>query len=248
MSGPAVTPAGSWPDPAAAPVVLDHVLIVVHHLQKAMDDYAALGFRARRTPAAAGTEAAVVELADGTSLRLQAWLRPAPDDSAWRRLDRCGEGIAGYALAPQRAMPASPTAHANGAIGIESLAIAVRDVAAELTRFRTLAPVGAAGAHVGLAIALPVTGTRIGMVELGDNTLVLMAPGVGTGPLPGEHPLALRLASAGEGPYALVLRTREAVPWTLDLGLSHGAAIELVPAPQPTGPSGPRSLAAMVGG
>ena len=230
-------------------LALDHVLIAVHSLQQAMDDYAALGFRVRRhTSDSVGTQTASVDFADGTRLQLLAWTTAAPDDIRWRHLHQRGEGIAAYGVAPPRTGAPPAVTHGNGAIGIEALAIAVTDVDAELARFQALVSAGVGRTHVGQAVSLPLAGSRLGTVQLGASSLLLLSPRAGANPMLGEHPLALRLAACGEGPYGLVLRSRQAEPWTVDLRLSHGAAIEFVPSASDAHASAPQRPAATVGG
>ena len=229
------------------PLVLDHVLIAVHALPAAVDNFAALGFRVRRGPTDSATERASIAFADGARLELLAWSAPAPQDARWRRLQQHGEGIVDYALTTQQAAVAAADVHGNGALGVESLAIAVHDVDAERARLRTLAGAGDPGMHLGAALALPVVGTRLATVQLAGSALLLMAPRTGSLPIPEEHPLALRLAACGEGPYAVVLRTHGGPAWTADLRLAHGAALEFAPVASQPAPIAPPSTA-MVGG
>jgi len=110
--------------------------------------------------------------------------------------------------------------HANGATGIASLAIAVRDLDASVARWRALL---GDGAQVRQA-ALPGSGTRLALVALGGTTLVLLSPHE---PQASES-LARRLAGRGEGPYALVLATRDPAfaGTAADAVRAHGAVIE----------------------
>ena len=228
------------------PLLLDHVLIAVHTLPAAMDNFAALGFRVRRGRTDAASERASMAFGDGTRLELVAWTAPATDDARWRRLQQYGEGIVDYGLATRPVDASTADVHGNGAVGVESLAIAVHDVDAERARLRSLAGAGDIGVHLGAALTLPVAGTRLATVQLASSALLLMAPRAG-GPLAQqEHPLALRLAAWGEGPYALVLRTQGGPAWTADLRLAHGASLEFAPGmAQPVATS---ASVAMVGG
>lgn len=112
--------------------------------------------------------------------------------------------------------------HANGALGVSSLAIAVFDLDTSLLRWRALL----GDAAVGQAVAVPGGDARIAVVQLGATTLILSSPRGARGEA--GSPLAQRLATRGEGPYALVLRTGDAGQSgaALDLGRSHGAVIE----------------------
>jgi catechol 2,3-dioxygenase-like lactoylglutathione lyase family enzyme len=80
---------------------IDHVVILVHDLATAMDDYAALGFTV--TPggvhADGATHNALVAFADGSYLELIAFRRAAPDHIWWRHTTN-GEGLIDFALLP----------------------------------------------------------------------------------------------------------------------------------------------------
>jgi catechol 2,3-dioxygenase-like lactoylglutathione lyase family enzyme len=129
--------------------------------------------------------------------------------------------------------------HANGALGVASLAIAVRDLDATLARYRALlgtVPVDA-DTHIGEPVAVPGSNVRVAIVTLGGSVLVLSsprenAPDVPDAPHVGEggrnDALGQRIAARGEGPYALVLHTeRPQSTGTFDLARAHGALIEL---------------------
>jgi catechol 2,3-dioxygenase-like lactoylglutathione lyase family enzyme len=124
--------------------------------------------------------------------------------------------------------------HANGALGIGTLALAVDDLDATLARYGALLGGDAAGtgaARVGTPVSLPGAGARLAVIALAHGALVLSAPrdAVG-GP---SSALAQRLASRGAGPYALVLRTSDASATgaVLDAARTHGASIEFEPVP-----------------
>lgn len=113
--------------------------------------------------------------------------------------------------------------HANGALGVSSLAIAVHDLDATLSRYRALLGEGDA---VGPAVVLPGSGVRVAVVRIGGSSLVLSSPRDPAGGPSG--PLAQRLATWGEGPYAFVLRNADAQRSgdALDAARAHGALIE----------------------
>jgi catechol 2,3-dioxygenase-like lactoylglutathione lyase family enzyme len=109
-------------------------------------------------------------------------------------------------------------AHANGVSGVANLTVVVADLGASVSRYRAL--LGASEREVSHSAQLE--GARQAVFALGDTTLTLAAPEPGS-----RTPLAKRLATAGEGPFALTLHcAREST--TLDLKLAHGARIALV--------------------
>ncbi|MEJ8845567.1 VOC family protein [Variovorax rhizosphaerae] len=125
--------------------------------------------------------------------------------------------------------------HPNGVTGVVSLAIAVKDLDATLTRYRALLG-ESPGTHVGRGVTLHARRDRIALVALGDSTLVLNAtrPTVLSASVDDEHdiddeggdPIARRLAAHGEGLFHLTLRTTLANAATPSLGLTHGASID----------------------
>lgn len=161
---------------------------------------------------------------DGEQLRWQTARPPSPDLPFL-----CGD------LTPRalRVPEGDARIHPNGATGVASLAIAVHDVDATLARYRALFGdhVGERSAHVGEAIAVPGSGVRVAVIAIGRTALLLSTP---RDPVGGpSSALAQRLATRGEGPYALVLRTQDATQTSgaLDPARAHGALIEfdLVP-------------------
>ncbi|MDP9995928.1 catechol 2,3-dioxygenase-like lactoylglutathione lyase family enzyme [Variovorax boronicumulans] len=121
--------------------------------------------------------------------------------------------------------------HANGVLGVASLAVAVRDLDATLARYRAL--LGAvpddAATHIGEPVAVPGSNVRVAVIALGSSVLVLSSPRENAAvENEGGDALAQRLAARGDGPYAVVLHT-EAPKSTgvLDLAGTHGALIEL---------------------
>lgn len=161
---------------------------------------------------------------DGERLRWQTARPPSPDlpflcgDITPRKL-RVPEGDA--------------RVHPNGATGVASLSIAVRDLDATLARYRALLgdPEAAGSARVGGAVTLPGGRSKLALIELGSSTLVLSSTrgAQESVDLEGEgaDPIGARLALHGEGPFAVVLRTSLAgAPLSPDLARSHGASIE----------------------
>ena len=121
--------------------------------------------------------------------------------------------------------------HANGALGVASLAVAVRDLDATLARYRALLGTDAedAGTHIGNHVALPGSNVRVAVIVLGGSVLVLSSPRENAAHAgEGSDTLTQRIAARGEGPYALVLHTdRPQSTGAFDLARTHGALIEL---------------------
>ena len=121
--------------------------------------------------------------------------------------------------------------HANGALGVASLAVAVRDLDATLARYRALLGTDAedAGTHIGNPVALPGSNVRVAVIVLGGSVLVLSSPRENAAHAgEGSDTLTQRIAARGEGPCALVLHTdRPQSTGAFDLARTHGALIEL---------------------
>jgi hypothetical protein len=123
--------------------------------------------------------------------------------------------------------------HANGALGIATLAVAVHDLEVSLARYSALLGIGGEGAvvHVGAPVVLPGLGIRIAAIGLGTTAIVLMAPSgitaVGGGAMAASE-LSERLAMRGEGPCAMALRAADGQEVrTLDGVLSHRATMDI---------------------
>lgn len=107
--------------------------------------------------------------------------------------------------------------HANGVSGIAGLTVAVTDLGASVTRYRAL--LGVAEREVGASGE--IESARSASFALGHATITLATPEPGA-----VTPLSGRLASLGEGPFALALRgARQSI--ALDIGQAHGARLEL---------------------
>ena len=86
----------------AATLAVDHLVILVADLDRALADYTALGFSVQRggTHAAGSTHNALVDFADGSYLELIAFLRPDPLHR-WRDWSARGhQGFVDFALTP----------------------------------------------------------------------------------------------------------------------------------------------------
>ena len=109
--------------------------------------------------------------------------------------------------------------HPNGVTGVARLEVAVKDLQASLARWRALL---GEGVDVS-ALRVSADGcTQQVSLGLGTTELVLAAPVQAAGLL------AQRLATRGEGPYAVVLSVpQQAVAGELDEVATHGVRIEL---------------------
>jgi len=270
---------------------LDHLVIAVADLAKAVEDYRALGFSVQiggRHPGRTSHNA-LVAFEDGAYLELIAWQEPGPAERWYNEHAKHGDGLMDFALVPEdtaRAIEAAKARglaldgpldggrvrpdgtpvkwqtgrqatfdlpflcgdvtprelrvpagearrHANGALGVASVAVAVRDIGVSLARYRALLGIEGTGRE-GVAtsmespVALPGEGLRIAVVGLGETAIILMTP---TGDdTTAARALEERLATRGEGPCATALRTSAGpTAHVLDRGLAHEAAIEMVP-------------------
>ena len=100
------------------PLTLDHVVIAVHDLERAIADYAALGFHVLRGGDHPGrsTHNALVVFSDGSYFELIAWREPAPAERWWQLLQRHGEGIVDFALLPRDTAVTVADAKARGLV------------------------------------------------------------------------------------------------------------------------------------
>ncbi len=125
--------------------------------------------------------------------------------------------------------------HANGAQGVASVAIVVKDLEASIKRYRALLG-GAFDAHVA---ALPGHAVRLATFASGTATLVLLAPRDASASdeadTPADEPhtglhtrLQAFLAASGEGVFGVTLATAHVShARTLPRALTHGASLEL---------------------
>ncbi|MDH5264180.1 MAG: VOC family protein, partial [Betaproteobacteria bacterium] len=142
--------------------------------------------------------------------------------------------------------------HGNGTLGVARVAVAVWDLKATLARYRALlgVPPGETdleAVRIDAPVVLPKKGIRAAVVTLGPTALVLMTPvsladKSATAPVARE--LIDRLATRGEGPCAIALRTAPGhKARTLDRGLAHGVPIEMDPGPAARGATAPTARA-----
>lgn len=117
--------------------------------------------------------------------------------------------------------------HSNGAIGVESVVVAVRDVIASSARYRAL--LGEDGVVEG-AHHLSTPGLRVAVIRLGKTDVVLAAPDGGVAPKARIGQLVRdRLVRHGEGPAAITLRlAKGSTPILFDDSRTHGVPIDAV--------------------
>lgn len=115
--------------------------------------------------------------------------------------------------------------HANGAVGVASVVVAVRDLDTSLRRYEALL---GARADPPPRVAHAAAGLRKATITL-DGCAVVLAMPSGDGCSAFDEEARQRLASRGEGPCALAVQTVTGVAATLDRVATHGALIELVP-------------------
>ena len=251
---------------------LDHVVIAVADLGKAVEDYRALGFTVTiggRHPGRTSHNALVV-FEDDSYLELIAWQEPGTAERWYNEHALHGDGLMDFALVPEDVARAVEEArarglvlngpmdggrvrpdgrqvkwqtgrqttfdlpflcgdvtprelrvpagdarrHANGALGVARVAVAVTDLKASLLRYRILLGVGPGesgrgGIRIDSPVLLPKRGIRAAVIDLGRTSLVLMTPSVAAAtagtPAPGRE-LRERLLARGEGPCGLALR------------------------------------------
>jgi catechol 2,3-dioxygenase-like lactoylglutathione lyase family enzyme len=109
--------------------------------------------------------------------------------------------------------------HANGALGIAKIAVAVTDLAKSTARYRALLPQGAIQGETGVAARFLCAP---GMIELRE-------PKRGASEAAG---LTAHLDKRGEGPFAISLRSAQRSD-DLDLALTQGAKLCFVSAANP---------------
>ena len=82
---------------------LDHVVIAVSDLDRAVADYQSLGFTVYPGGVHHGGEShnALIVLEDGAYFEIVAYRQPAPGNRWWRLLTTAGEGIVDFALVPE---------------------------------------------------------------------------------------------------------------------------------------------------
>lgn len=267
---------------------IDHVVILVADLDRAVADYAELGFTV--TPGGehtgGATHNALVAFADGSYFELIAFKQPAPGHRWFDQL-AAGEGIIDFALLPgaieqdlaaarargvaidgpsplgrvrpdgQRVdwflgtpqttdlpflcadvtpralrVPEGDTRiHPNGVTGIAAITVAISDLQASVARYYGLLAETTGTVRSPQIDIVAGLGVQIARFTLQGVQIVLASP-LGEAVV-GSAGAALRahLATRGEGPYAVALRTtRDRPPVSLDPALAHGARLDLITA------------------
>ncbi len=95
---------------------LDHVVIAVHDLGRASEDFRALGFTVTPGGQHPGRSShnALVVFEDGTYIEIISWRNPAPEVRWWITLQTHGDGLVDHALLPASIGPVLAAAQARG--------------------------------------------------------------------------------------------------------------------------------------
>ncbi len=123
--------------------------------------------------------------------------------------------------------------HANGALGVDRVVVAVHDLEASFARYQAL--LGDEAPNAGATRLVAETGLREVEVPLAGTTIMLTAP-ASAEPVPNEPPVAQalrrRLAARGEGPCVIELRASAAGQARVPLNTEklHGVAMQLIDA------------------
>ena len=131
--------------------------------------------------------------------------------------------------------------HANGALGLAAVAVAVLDLELSLARYCALLGIepGDGGAvNRAAPVMLPAPGVRVASITLGDTALVLMNPSGAGGAEPPAFAAGLgaRLATFGEGPCGLAVRSPHIHGRPLlDMAKTHQVPMEMGSGMLPTG-------------
>jgi catechol 2,3-dioxygenase-like lactoylglutathione lyase family enzyme len=148
-------------------------------------------------------------------------LRPDGQQITWKTANMEGAGLPFFCadVTPRslRVPEGEVRRHPNGVTGVADLVIAVADLAHSSALYGALLDLEPQTAQIS------VPGARTASFSLGSATLTLAQP---EGQ---DSPLQTYLASAGDRPYRLTLRTQQSVGHAaLDPRRTHGAQLELV--------------------
>lgn len=149
-------------------------------------------------------------------------LRPDGQRVAWQTAIPDSLGVPFYcADVTERALrvPGGTAArHANGAVGVQQVVVAVVDLQRASDAYRAVT-----GFAPGPERQADELGARCVDVDLPDCRLTLACPAAS------QSPLRRALSRRGEGPYLLKLRaSSRSTPGPLDVRLAHSALLELV--------------------
>ncbi|MBC5768592.1 VOC family protein [Ramlibacter albus] len=99
---------------------LDHVVIAVRDLERAVGDCESAGYTVMEGGRHPGrnTRNALVVFEDGAYLELITYSAPSPDERWWRQLDAHGDGLVDFALLPHDLPAVVAEAKARGLAGI----------------------------------------------------------------------------------------------------------------------------------
>jgi catechol 2,3-dioxygenase-like lactoylglutathione lyase family enzyme len=229
---------------------LDHVVIAVQDLARAVEDYRALGFSVQmggRHPGRTSHNALVV-FEDGAYLELIAWPEPGPAERWYNVLTAHGEGFMDFALIPGDVPRAIDEARSrgltmNGPIDGSRVRPDGREIrwrtgrqttfdlpffCGDVTPRELRVPEGEARRHANGALG--VASLTVGVHDIEVSRARYRAL-LGTAELAagGTRLVLLQRIAAREGPCAMEIRTAmPAKAGPLDTSLTHGAAIRLI--------------------
>ncbi|HET7729657.1 MAG TPA: VOC family protein [Usitatibacter sp.] len=231
---------------------LDHVVIAVHDLARAVEDYRALGFTVQMGGRHPGRTShnALVAFEDGAYLELIAWPEPGPAERWYNVLTAHGEGFMDFALIPEDVPRAIDEARSrgltmNGPVDGSRVRPDGREIkwrtgrqttfdlpffCGDVTPRELRVPGGDVRRHANgaLGVARIAVGVHDVEVSRARYRALLGTPDLAVGETRLE--LVARIA-APEGPCAMTIRTSmPSKAGRLDTTLTHRAAIELATA------------------
>ena len=113
--------------------------------------------------------------------------------------------------------------HANRAVGVTTVVVAVQDLQVSAARYRAML-----GDAVPCTLVAGLTGTGVRtVVFMLDRAVLLLATAAGEPASPLARIVAQRLGRQGEGPCAISIRTGDGRAQALPLATTHGAHVEL---------------------